>query len=397
METVARVGLSLLLLAVLAPAQGGAAERVTRDLSGTVTGLGEGAAGRARVTLWLDDMKKHALEPVGEGFAAKDGAFELKAVPWFEKQDWGFHSFMLLARAGDRVALVGLRGDDAKTTGIALALEPAIELRGVLRDEATNTPIANAWVWPATFGADMKIWFTEPMLPWRAVTDAEGRFTMRGLPPFPCYKLRAGGDDHAVTWIDVQAPKEPIEVLLPRGVRITGTVLMPDGTPARRVLASASSTGAGYGTALTDDEGHFAIASLPPGTYKVWAEAPDLTVIALLDLKLDAGEVAVDQKVRLVTGGFIQGRILDKATGEPFVPEAMTDVAMYGPARGPGGSCECTPVLPDGTFRIRAPAGSNRIYLRGAGRGYNEPSENVIVVEGQETKVEWQLARGGKK
>jgi hypothetical protein len=47
-------------------------------------------------------------------------------------------------------------------------------------------------------------------------------------------------------------------------------------------------------------------------------------------------------------------------------------------------------VLPDGTFRIRAPAGDNRIYLRSAG-GYSEPSEVVTVVEGKETTVEWKL------
>ena len=61
-----------------------------------------------------------------------------------------------------------------------------------------------------------------------------------------------------------------------------------------------------------------------------------------------------------------------------------------GPRSGDGGACECTPVLPDGTFRIRAPAGDNRIYLRGAG-GYSEPSELVPVVEGKETAVEWKL------
>ncbi|MBK8095983.1 MAG: carboxypeptidase regulatory-like domain-containing protein [Planctomycetes bacterium] len=390
----ARFGLWLLLVSASAPAQDGGGVKVTRDLSGTVTGVV--GKERARVTLWLNDTQRHVLEPVAEALAAADGAFVLPGAPWFQKQAWGNRAFMLIAGAGDRVALVGLRGDAASTSGIGLALAPAIELHGVLRDEATGAPIANGWVWPAIFGSEAKIWFTEPMLPWRAETAADGRFTLRGLPPFSRYKLRAGGPDHAMTWIDVEAPQEPIEAQLPRGVRITGTVLLPDGKPAMRVRAAASAHGLGYGTALTDDEGRFQIASLPPGTYKVWAEAEDLTVIAVLDLNLAAGEVAADNQVQLVHGGFIVGRIVDKATGKPFVPGPSTDVAMYGPARGPGGACECTPVLADGTFRIRAPAGTNRIYLRAAG-GYAEPSEEVVVVEGQETQVVWQLDRGGRR
>lgn len=371
-------------------AQGGAAP-VTRDLTGTVTGIPEKQ--KARVTLWLNDMKKHSLEAIAEGFADANGAFRLPAVPWFSRQQWGSHSCMLIARAGDRIAMVGLRGDDAKTTDLGLALAPAVELHGVLRDESTNAPIANAWVWPAIFGADMKIWFTEPMLPWRAVTDADGKFTIRGLPECDGYRLRAGGPEHAKSSIEVKAPKEPIDVALSRGARITGTVRLPDGKPAKRVLVCGAANGAGFGTALSDDAGHFELTSLPSDTYKVWAEAPDLTVVAVTGITVGPGETAEDQTVQLVHGGFIQGRIVDKATGQPFVPEASTDVAMYGPARGQGGACECTPVLPDGTFRIRAPAGTNRIYLRAAGRGYSEPTESVIVVEGQETKVEWQLER----
>ena len=93
-------------------------------------------------------------------------------------------------------------------------------------------------------------------------------------------------------------------------------------------------------------------------------------------------------------GGFIVGRIVDQETGAPIAPGPRTDVAMYGPARGSGGACEATPVLADGTFRIRAPEGKNRIYLRAA-EGWSEPSEVVEVVEGQETKVEWRLRKTG--
>ncbi|MFT4511326.1 MAG: hypothetical protein ACI89X_002991 [Planctomycetota bacterium] len=52
------------------------------------------------------------------------------------------------------------------------------------------------------------------------------------------------------------------------------------------------------------------------------------------------------------------------------------------------------PCHADGTFRIRAPAGKNRIYLR-AGMGYYAPSEHVDVAENQAAEVVWRLVRKG--
>lgn len=115
----------------------------------------------------------------------------------------------------------------------------------------------------------------------------------------------------------------------------------------------------------------------------------------------DRGERVVvtawyDGRGGFIVGGFIVGRIIDANTKKPIVPGPRTGVAMYGPARGTGGSCQCTPVRADGTFRIRAPAGQNRIYLRAA-MGYNEPSEYVTVTEDQDTEVVWKLVLHGKR
>jgi hypothetical protein len=163
-----------------------------------------------------------------------------------------------------------------------------------------------------------------------------------------------------------------------------------------RAPAQPPTSGPGYGDALSDEHGSFELTGLPPDTYKVWAEAPDLTVIAAKGIVVRGGETSDAATVQLTPGGFIVGRIVDAATGAAFAPGPSTDVAMYGPARGPGGSCECTPVLPDGTFRIRAPAGKNRIYMR-ATVGWTETQEVVDVVEGQETKVEWKVDKIGKR
>lgn len=373
-----------------APTASATPASVTADLRGTVA---DAAPGRVRVTVWHDDMYKHVVEPIAEGFAAADGTFAFPSVPWFRGHTWGSHAVVVVARQPGRIAVRTLRSDDAPIAAIALAMQPTIELRGTLRCADTGVPLANAWIWPSIFAtADQSyaLWLTSPLLPWHATTDTEGRFVLRDLPPMASIKLRAGGRDHASTWVEVDELQKPIEAALPRGGRITGSVRMPDGSPAVRVPVMACGNGIGYGHAQTDEHGRFEMSSLAPDVYKVFATADDLTTIAVTHLEVGAGEEVAAKPVQMVVGGFITGRLLDAVTGQPFVPGPGCDVAMYGPARGDGGACECTPVLPDGTFRIRAPAGDNRIYLRSAG-GYSEPSEVVTVVEGKETTVEWKL------
>lgn len=364
------------------------------DLRGAVTDRSDDGQ-RVRLTLWHDDMSRDTMQMVGERFADEDGGFTFEGVPWFRRQGWGSNQFVLVARTEDRVAVVQLRGDAVDTDDVQVQLRDKVDLRGRLVDATDGEPIEGAWIWPSMLGGMDGVWITEPLLPWRAETDADGRFVLRGLPKGLSVRAIAGGPDHARAWLDLPAHDEPpAELELQPGGRIRGVVRMPDGSPAGRVhvvTSGMSDVGQAYGSTLTDDDGRFELQSLGRGTYKVWAVAPDLTVVAATDLKVEARETIDDVRVQLVEGGFIVGRIVDAATGEPIVPGPRTDVAMYGPARGTGGACECTPVLPDGTFRIRAPAGTNRIYLRAQPDGYGTRMENVHVVEGRETEVTWRL------
>ena len=64
---------------------------------------------------------------------------------------------------------------------------------------------------------------------------------------------------------------------------------LPDGKPAVRVLVAAAAIGVGYTNALSDERGGFELTGLPADTYKVWAEAPDLTVIAAKGIVVPLG------------------------------------------------------------------------------------------------------------
>jgi len=379
----------LLTLSTVALAQ----QRPTADVRGQLLDSG---GERFRVTLWHDDMARGSLDALAETIADEDGAFVFEGVRWFARGDWGRNKVVLIARGKHRVGLYELRRGKAPIDALQIRLFDTVDVRGTLRDAVSGQPVPNARIWPAILAAQNEVWLTEPLLSWRAETDEQGAFVIRGLPKGVAIKMLAGGRDHARTWIEVPDTSAPVDASLPRGGRIAGKVLLPDGKPAGRVRVITTANGAGYGKTTTDDDGAFELQSLEEGVYKVWAVAADLTVICVQNVDVTAGETSEGHVVQLVRGGFIVGRIVDKDTGEPFVPGPWSDVAMYGPARGPGGSCECAKIEDDGTFRIRAPAGTNRIYLRGAG-GYEEPSEDVSVLDGEETEVLWEIRRNAAK
>ncbi len=389
--TRARGHVAAATLALLTAASLAAQAPARTDLTGSVTGAAAGET--VRVTVWHNDMRRHACEHLAETVTAADGTFACRDVAWFRNQEWGSHTVVVSARGRSGAVLRELRGQDAATHDLELALAPTIDLRGTVRGP-DGQPLAGVLVWPAIFG-DLHqgaLWVTEPLLPWAATSDADGAFLIRGVPAYDRYRLRTTHADCATTWVAVDDPAAAIAIALEQGGRISGRVVLPDGRPAARIAVAAAGHGAGYGHAQTDANGGFTITGLAADVYQLWAEAPDLTVVAVSGLKIGPGDQITDQTVQLVPGGFIVGRIVDAATGKPITPGPWTDVAMYGPARPDGGACECTPVLADGTFRIRAPAGKNRIYLRAA-LGWSEPTETVDVVEGQDTKVEWRVSR----
>lgn len=125
------------LLATAIPAQAGDAKPAvpTRDVCGAVEGAG---GARVRVTLWHNDMRKGAVDPVAESIAGDDGAFALRSVPWFERQEWGRHSFVLVARAERKVAAVTIRGVDAATDAIPLQLDGVLDVAGSLTSQDTR-------------------------------------------------------------------------------------------------------------------------------------------------------------------------------------------------------------------------------------------------------------------
>ena len=125
-----------------------------------------------------------------------------------------------------------------------------------------------------------------------------------------------------------------------------------------KILGNSDSDSQDYG-ALTNGEGKFSIASLPPGNYFVSAER--LGFVAPVNLHLDATSVVLaagdkkqDLKLKLIPAGVIAGRILD-ADGEPVSNAEVTAEGARGSSQArTGEQGQYRIALYPGKYRIRA-------------------------------------------
>jgi hypothetical protein len=238
-----------------------------------------------------------------------------------------------------------------------------------------------------------------PNITWWVPTPHNGEFVVRGVPADARVDLNVRHPDFAAATIYDAKAALRCEVALQPGAVLAGTVRRPDRAPAARIVVKAQSIAPGLfaGRVLTDEQGHYRIASLPEGRFNIWIESDDFTAVAIERARVRAGETLANQDLALVPGGWLVGRVIDAANGALVLPGAGADVAVFGPARPPRALAHAVKVAGDGTFRVRVPAGTNRLYLR-PGDGWMEQrgSGNFEVSEGEETRVEIVVARGGE-
>lgn len=369
---------------------------VLATLKGTCEGHDPTGKQPVRLSLWFHDYRQEGAQLVRDVRAANDGTFTLADVPWVQGHDWGQCFFILIARQGDRVGIVYLRGEKAAAKPIAMAMATGATATGNVHDD-TGKPIAGASVKLVGMKRDEKqhpsanlLFFAEPLPTWTTTTAADGTFALANLPAGWSYIVEAVSDTHVRTRQDVTGSERCEFTLAPAAV-IEGRVVHASGKPAIRTLVQAQSAGAGNGwtTARTQNDGTYRLLGLPAGRYNIWAVETDLTVVAIDSHPATAGQSTAVPDLVLVPGGFITGTVVDADTGKPVQPGPRGDVAMYGPARPQsGGGCECEAIQPDGTFRLRVAPGSSYVYLR-AGAGWQSVGPNSFDVEvaAAETKV----------
>jgi hypothetical protein len=120
--------------------------------------------------------------------------------------------------------------------------------------------------------------------PSRATTDASGAFLIRGLAP-GLLDLVVLGSEHELVSLPMQlpAPTDPLVLLPPRegvGGALVGHFLAADEAPWPSSIVTSIDAHGLRRTTMTDADGGFRFADLPPGSYK-------LGVTALRGVELD--------------------------------------------------------------------------------------------------------------
>lgn len=108
--------------------------------------------------------------------------------------------------------------------------------------------------------------------PWRAVSDAEGRFTFDTLPPGPV-TLRVTSPDHAESVLEVIAPEADVELVVEALYDFAGDIVGPPEVLARTVVRIEGS-GVWPVREAALEGGAFVLPRIPDGVYALQAVAP---------------------------------------------------------------------------------------------------------------------------
>jgi protocatechuate 3,4-dioxygenase beta subunit len=267
---------------------------------------------------------------------------------------------------------------------VRVVLDPASHISGRVLDEK-NDPIAGAQV----------VLRRESGIAGTAGTDGDGRFLLEGVPSGR-FALDASAQGHLasrVNAIEVSAGTDldDLDIVLPRGAALEGTVYAPDGSPAADAVVRALPIQGGSGPALlfvvpearTDADGHYRLEGLREGRQSVVAEHPSYRRAAR-EFEIQEDEARLD--LRLGEGWEVTGRAVD-ASGRGIVG------VRVGLSAPDGGDRE-TLSGADGGFRF-AGVGEGLHRLRAERQGYAPPPvREVQVVGGPVRDLELRLDRG---
>lgn len=276
-----------------------------------------------------------------------------------------------------------VRIEPAREAGpLRLLLFPGTPVTGRLTDRATGRPIA---------GAELGFGEVERTarglgygLDETARTDADGRFRLRlrrgewaVQPQVPGYGLEIGEDDEAdlfrvgaepvvfdVALVAVAAPETAAAPPPPAGAgAVSGRVVDEAGAPVAGAAVAVADR-----EAVTDGEGRFLVAGLPPGGHAVRYAAPGFApafagpVVVRDGAVADAGELVLPRTGLTVSGG---------VTDVEDVPVAGARVtAWFSLPDGPGYSVATTTDR-EGRYVLSGPSVERaRVGLQVAATGY---------------------------
>ena len=289
-----------------------------------------------------------------DGLAAAD--YRVRA----QKEGYTFEYYLSTTSHFSSTRVTVVQGGDTPNTDFTLDLAGTIS--GVVTDQVTGQPIANAFVSANTYDCCGEGNGTQ--------TDANGSYVIDSLPS-GTYRVSARKDGYvrefwqntsnfeSSTPVVVTAPNDTggIDFALEVGGSISGVVTEVDGvTPISNAFVRAENLGGGGGSrTLALADGTYTIDGLATGSYRVVAEKDGYVEEFWQETSLYESSTPVvvtppgdtgGINFTLETGGSISGVVTDQATGQP-IPNAFVN-AFLDHASGGGG----TMTAPDGNYTI---------------------------------------------
>lgn len=339
-----------------------------------------------QVAVYREDFRQLKAERLREGTTDDQGRFRFTDLPALPRQAErvGWMYALTCTRKGRASAIQRLSGE-TPTDKITITMKPGATLQGRVTD-SSGKPIAGAWVW--TNGL-----LNDP-LPgvFSSGTDAEGRYAITDLPAWDVAKQKpipsADGRGASVIshcYFSVRHPdygeQRPAYKRVPDSINITlqpagiieGRVLDQfTGKPAADIVVCMQSTNKskaiGFHQTRTDRDGKYRFSSLPNAIYNIWANAPERACAAIDSFAVTAGKTHQAPDLKLIEGGWIEGRLIDAEIGKPISRDPQSKrrlaVAVYGPSRPKSGAaCDFSEVDDNGVFRLHVAPGTNYPYI----------------------------------
>ncbi len=353
-------------------------------VTGTVVGPGRIPIEGARVMVYCPP-REWVKWRIAETTTQADGTFsvEFDSEPAPER--------LSATAIADGFAVAYGEFDVGRDVRLMLGASPGV-VRGRVVD-AANAPVVGATVWLG----DLQMWTpnrpksigSSPLV--TTTTDAEGAFTLSGVPPGLLVRVAIDAPGFVRQLGDAGSAGDPVDATrtftLQRASVITGHV-RNGGEPLASARVSAwaiRSTGRVPAEAITDDEaitdadGKFVFNRLPAAEYVLTLVDVDYQTATRQRVSVGAEQTLEDVDLEATEAGIVEGTVTLADTGEP------ASGAFVSASGGSGGG-----VRDDGTYSIVVPAGNCElgVYNKGAARYYSasEPDvREVTVTAGQTT------------
>lgn len=235
-----------------------------------------------------------------------------------------------------------------------------------------------------------------------AVTDRNGAFVLPRLPSFNPKHRKFGflvaHPDFPEQIIKTNSLDTEFSATLIDGCKIRGVVFdQVTGKPAAR--ASVQVRDVTYGASLhatTNVAGEFEIV-LFEGRYDLLARRKDRISVAVENLDCETGQTR-ELTLKLISGGFISGRVLNSATKEPITKSDNgfpITLGLFGPSDPRRHVVSPVPMVTvdaQGRYKVRAAPGNNFPYFvntHGDRIAWNTHLKDAVVVtEGETTNFD---------